>query len=150
MSETFWSRVGQAYGLLRLYDRLRRECRPPRPRAKGIRFGLWVSIPVLAGVLPAHVAAGLLALGLACYLVVFPPLRLNTFEALRLPARRAQFAARLLRALPWLLWLGASAVVALGRWAAGLRDDFRLTPAFALTVVQLPWLALSAFGVLGI
>jgi hypothetical protein len=89
-------------------------------------FFNWV-LPLLLALLPPPVGVALLefylAVSLGWFFANFPPLELNTFEALRAPSRRALYAVRLTRSLPWLSWLGVTAATSAAwsvPWAGGL------------------------------
>jgi hypothetical protein len=108
------------------------------PEDKPIRwlkwFFLW-AVPPLAALVPYGIGVVLASLYLFVYLMHMPPLELSTFEALRAPSRRALYAARLGRSVPWLLWLGVGAV---------------LSAAWALPLDQRPWKSAALLALLGL
>jgi hypothetical protein len=94
------------------------------------RFFVWGLLPCMA-LAPNGWGIVLAVAYLLFYLSNLPPLRLNTFEALRAPSRRALYTARLTNTLPWLSWLGASAAA-----------NF----AWAVPWAERPWLSLAVLG----
>jgi hypothetical protein len=93
-------------------------------------FFVW-GLPPLLALAPNGWGVVLATAYLLFYLASLPPLRLNTFEVLRAPSRRALYAARLTRSLPWLSWLGASVAASL---------------AWTVPWAESPWLALTTLG----
>jgi hypothetical protein len=151
----FWSEVAECQRLLRHHRQVRDEVKKPSRARRFARWFLpWAVIPML--VLPVGWDLGefifwigssyLLLLPLLFSLAIHAPLRLTTFEALRMPSRRALYVARLLPLLPWWLWCGfcVTAVLLVSHW--GMVRNGERAALYLLIGAQVPWLVLGLFG----
>jgi hypothetical protein len=147
----FWGQVRECRRLLRLHRQIADEVEQPTAAWRLTRALFpWGVVPLLAlaSFLPSIGVAALGTLGMALlgYLGVFPPLRLTTFEALRMPSRRALYVARLHWSLPWLLWVGLWGAPALLHFRGGMNLDARQTALALLSVALVPWVVFGTYG----
>jgi hypothetical protein len=150
----FLGQVFQCRRLLRLRRQLKDEVQKPSPLWRFLRLFLpWAIIPVLA--LPWWDLVGIsfwfgaIPLAVAMLVGVAPPhspLGLTTFEALRMPSRRALYVARLLPWLPWWLWGGLCGTLSVLLSRQGLIQDWAQAASYLLIGAQLPWLLLGLMG----
>jgi hypothetical protein len=144
----FWGQVAQCQRLLRVHRLVKDEVnKPSRAWRLARRILPWAVIPLVA--IPWWSWVGLAVLGVVPLMILgqFSPWRLTTFEALRMPSRRALYAARLLRSLPWLLWVGLCGTASLlaSRWAAF--PDMVQVALYLLIGIQVPVLIVFLSGV---
>jgi hypothetical protein len=131
MNSAFLADVNLARRQLSTYETIWTKSYPLPGGVRWLKwFFVWGLLPCMA-LAPNGWGIVLATAYLLFYLSSLPPLRLNTFEALRAPSRRALYAARLTNALPWVSWLGASAAA-----------NF----TWAVPWAERPWLSLAVLG----
>jgi hypothetical protein len=167
---TFWGEVAECRRLLRHHRRVKDEVpKPPRPgRDRRVedemrkltpawRVGRvlipWVLVPMVGvarwdwlGLSP-WVGIGMLAFTLLTSLAINGPMRLTTYEALRMPSRRALFVARVVALLPWWLWIGLWGTASWLGFHPGAAQDWQQAVLLLLVGALVPCLALALWGV---
>jgi hypothetical protein len=153
-ASAFLGQVAECQRLLRHYRRIKDEVKKPS-RAWRFTRGLlpWAAIPLL--VLPLGIGQGTftwawVGLGLLVATGAHIPARLTTFEALRMPSRRALYVARLLPVLSWWLCFGFCATAVLLASHREMIQNGEEAALYLLIGAQLPWLVFGSFGILWI
>jgi hypothetical protein len=149
-ASVFWGQVAECRRLLRLHRQVRDEVRKTPPAWRfARRFLPWALIPLLG--LPWWDWVDPFWVVLALLLILTVPhlsaLRLTTFEALRMPSRRALYVARLAPWLPWSLWFGLWGTAGLLVSHRGAVPNGQQAALYLLIGAQVPWLSLGLGGV---
>jgi hypothetical protein len=166
---TFWGDVAECRRLLRHHRRVRDDVpKPPRAgrdrrveeemrkltpaRRVGRVLIPWFLVPMVGVArwdwlgLPSWVGIGLLACTVLTSLGINGPMRLTTFEALRVPSRRALFVARVVALLPWWLWIGIWGTVGWLDTHWGAVQNVQQAALYLLAGAQVSWLTLALLG----
>jgi hypothetical protein len=129
----FLADVRLAWSQEHLLGQLRAECQPKEPGVRALEaFCVWGLCPLLM-LLPRGI-------GLAIVPLLIPHLsaqawKLNAFEALRAPSRRALYAVRLLRLVPWLACMGVASVVGVWHWRGAALAGLNTAAVVGLVVL---------------